>query len=272
MSSAASRRPAPPSSTRQGAPERSARAQARTASASTGGGRTRRRHRGDAAGFVPGRVGGRISVATRPRRGPGLGDRPGAVAGHRGRVARGPHPVRHGSRDALDVGGERRVMGDVIGRVLAHDVDDRRVGLLRVVQVGEPVAEAGAGVQQGGRRLPGHAAIAVRGAGHHALEQAQHAPHAVDAIQRRAEMHLRGAGIGEAGIDAARQQRPRQALGPVHGAGFSSRPGSGDSGTSRSATAASTRRRRARAPPGTAGCRCGHPGSGGDSRRRHGCR
>ena len=44
--------------------------------------------------------------------------------------------------NAFDVGGERRVVLDVIERVLAHDVDDPGAGFLGVVQVGGGVGEA----------------------------------------------------------------------------------------------------------------------------------
>jgi hypothetical protein len=38
----------------------------------------------------------------------------------------GAHPARHGLREGIDIGGERRIMLQVRGGVLAHDVDDRR--------------------------------------------------------------------------------------------------------------------------------------------------
>ena len=61
-------------------------------------------------------------------------------------------PRRVHARERLDVGGERRVVLAVIGRVVADDVDDRREGAARVVQVGEAVAEPGPEVQQGAGR------------------------------------------------------------------------------------------------------------------------
>src|SRR5205807_10070877 len=51
---------------------------------------------------------------------------------------------------------------------------------------------------------------------HHALEQAEHAAHALDAIKGRDKMHLRGAGIGEADVDAARDQCSHQTFRTVH--------------------------------------------------------
>jgi hypothetical protein len=84
------------------------------------------------------------------------------------------------------------------------------------VQVGEAVGEAGTEMQQGCGRLLGHARIAVGCAGRHALEQREHAAHALDAIERGDEMHFRGAGIGEADIHAAIDQRAHQTFGTVH--------------------------------------------------------
>ncbi len=147
---------------------------------------------------------------------PGGGDRGGAVPGDRFGVRRGPHPGRHRPGQALDVGGQRRVEADVIDRVLADDVDDAGIRLLGVVQVGEPIGEAGTEMQQRRGRRALHAEIAVGGTGHHALEQAEHAAHALDPVQRRDEMHLGGAGIGKADINAARHQGPHQTFRTVH--------------------------------------------------------
>ena len=62
--------------------------------------------------------------------------------------------MRERPGEALDVGGQRRVVVDVIDRVLADDVDDAGVCPLGVVQIGEPVGEAGTEMQQRRGRLP----------------------------------------------------------------------------------------------------------------------
>ena len=100
--------------------------------------------------------------------------------------------------------------------MLADDVDDAGMRLLGVVQIGKAVGEAGPEMQQRRGRRALHAEIAVGGAGHHALEQAEHAAHALDPIQRGDEMHLRGAGIGKADVNAARDQGPHQTFRTVH--------------------------------------------------------
>ena len=107
-------------------------------------------------------------------------------------------------------------MLEVIGRVLADDVDDARARLLRVVQIGEPVAEPGAEMKQRARGLAGHAVIAVGGAGDDAFEQAQHATHAFDFVESGDEMHFGSAGIGEADVDAVHDQRAHEAFCAVH--------------------------------------------------------
>ena len=104
----------------------------------------------------------------------------------------------------------------MIGRVIADDVHHRRRGLHGVVQVGKAVGEAGAQMQQRRRGFLRHARVAVGRAGRHALEQREHAAHALDAVERRDEMHFRRAGIGEADIDAAADQRPHQTFSAVH--------------------------------------------------------
>ena len=100
--------------------------------------------------------------------------------------------------------------------MLADDVDDAGIRFLGVVQIGKAIGEAGAEMQQRRCRRALHAEIAVRGTGHHALEQAEHAAHALDPVKRCDKMHLGGAGIGEADVNAARNQRPHQTFRTVH--------------------------------------------------------
>ncbi len=173
--------------------------------------------RGDRlVGLVPGGVGGQDQGRDLTRRGPRGLDRGGAVGGDVLGRRRGLHPVRDRPRQPLDVGGQRSVVGDVIGGMLAHHVDHAGVRLAGVVQVGEAVGEAGTEVQQGRGRLARHAPVAVGRAGHHALEQAEHAAHAGHLVQRGDKMHLRRAWVGEANIDPAGQQGSDKALGAVH--------------------------------------------------------
>ena len=100
--------------------------------------------------------------------------------------------------------------------MLADDVDDAGMGFLGVVQVGEAIGETGTEVQQRRGRRALHAEIAVGSPRHHPLEQAQHAAHTLDPIERGNEMHLGSAGIGEAHVNAARHQGPHQTFRTVH--------------------------------------------------------
>jgi len=104
----------------------------------------------------------------------------------------------------------------MIGRVVADDVEHRCPGAPGVVHVRERVRHARPAMQQRRRRLVGHTGIAVGRARHHALEQAEHAAHLGLAVERRDEMHLGGAGIGEADIHAVDEQRVAEAVGTVH--------------------------------------------------------
>src|SRR5262249_24067762 len=108
------------------------------------------------------------------------------------------------------------VQTTMISRVLADDVDDRHARSARVVQVRETVGEARAEVQQRACGFARHARIAVGRAGDDAFEEPEHATHAGLAVERRDEMHLGGAGIREADVDAAINQRREQTLGSVH--------------------------------------------------------
>ena len=125
-----------------------------------------------------------------------------------------PHGNRPGDR--FDVGLERRVQPLVIGGVVADHREQRRPRAARVVQVRQPVAQAGTEVQQYRRRPAGHPPVAVRGAGRHTLELAQHPPHFRHRVQRGHEMHLRRARVGEAHLHPAPGQRPDKRLRTVH--------------------------------------------------------
>lgn len=116
-------------------------------------------------------------------------------------------PHRHRTGERLDVGRQRRVVLQMLPRVIADDVQDRRAGAARIVQVGNAVRVAGPEVQQRHRGLAGHAAIAVRGARAHPLEQPEDRAHARHGIERTDERHLGRAGIGETDVDAGVARR-----------------------------------------------------------------
>ena len=89
-------------------------------------------------------------------------------------------------------------------------------GAPRVVDVGGAVREPGAAMEQRRGRPSRHSRVTVGASGHHCLREAEHAAHAGDLVERRDEVHLRRARVGEAGIDAARQKRANQAFGSIH--------------------------------------------------------
>ena len=184
-----------------------------------------RRHVGQRrARFVPGGVGRQDQRRDPPRRRARFRDRFGRDGGHCLGCRRALHPMRHRLRQTFDIGGQRRVIGEMIGRVIADDIDHRRIAALGVVDIGETVGETGSCVQQGSCRLVGHARIAVGRARDHALEQAEHAAHLRLAVERGDEMHFRCAGIGEADVDAARQQGVAQSVSAVHSSSRKSSP------------------------------------------------
>ena len=132
----------PPTRSTAGSPERSALAAPTTASSSTvartragvtGGGVPRLAPRhvggddqgGHAAGGAEGTLDGVDGVG-----GEGVGGR------------RRPEPARHRAGQALDVRGQRGVVGEVGGGVVADHVDDGGPGPPGVVEVGDAVAEA----------------------------------------------------------------------------------------------------------------------------------
>ncbi len=165
-----------------------------------------RQRRGRRSGHVaPGRI-GRQDQGGDPRHGARRHDRRLGSRPDVGRSGGLAHPVRHGPGERLDVAGQRRVVFDVIAGVIADDVDHRHPGALGVVQIGEAVGEPWPGVQQRRCGLAGHPGVAVGRPGRHALEQPEHAAHLRLAVERRHEMHLGRAGIGEADVDAVDEQ------------------------------------------------------------------
>jgi hypothetical protein len=119
-------------------------------------------------------------------------------------------------RESFRVGSQRRIERAVIGCLVTNDINHRRRGPARVVQIRQTVGEARAAMQQRRRRLFRHPCIAVGGTRHHAFEQAKHAMHAGNPVERGNEVHLRRARIGKAGRHAAVQQRMHQALSAIH--------------------------------------------------------
>jgi hypothetical protein len=100
--------------------------------------------------------------------------------------------------------------------VVADDIDDGGEGAPGVVQVGRAVGVARTQVQQGAGRRARHAAITVRRPGGYALEQTEHRAHPGLAVQGRDELHLAGAGVGEAGRDPVVGQGGDECVGAVH--------------------------------------------------------
>ena len=172
---------------------------------------------GRAPGLGPRHVGREDQGGHLPGRAHGGAHGLGRVPGHLLAVARGADPPRHRAGDGLDVALQRGVEGLVGQGVVTDDVDHRRVAPSGVVEVGPAVAEAGAEVEQRGRRLAGDAGVAVGRAGDHPLEQAQHAAHLGHVVEGGDEVHLRGAGVGEADVDPAGDEGADERVGAVHG-------------------------------------------------------
>jgi len=124
--------------------------------------------------------------------------------------------VAQRARQAFDVRGQWRVVLQVRDGMFAHHVDHAGTGPPGVVDVGQPVGQARPQVQQrgGGRVL--HAPPAVGRAGGDAFEQAQHRAHARVVAQRREEVHLRRAGVGETDVHPLVHQGLDEAFGTVH--------------------------------------------------------
>ena len=126
---------------------------------------------------------------------------------------------------ASDVALERRVERRVVGRVVADDVEQGRVRAPRVVEVRPAVGEPGPEVQQRRRGSAGDACVAVGRPGGHPLEEAEHRADLGDVVERGDEVHLGGAGVGEAGRHAVGRERRDQRARAVHASSRTRTPG-----------------------------------------------
>ena len=166
------------------------------------GHRRRASGRGRALRLAPSRVCGQDQRSHLARRRTCGGNGRGPVFSHAAGVGRRAHPPRNRPRQPFDVAGERRVILQVIGGVVPYDVDDRRMGLASVMQIGDPVAQTGAGVQESRGRFPRHAGVAVGATGGNAFKQTKNRRHLRHGVQGGHKVHLRCAGIHETGVHA----------------------------------------------------------------------
>ncbi len=111
---------------------------------------------------------------------------------------------------------KRRIMAQVIGSVLADEVDDRHLGSTGVVEIGEAIGETGAKMQKSACRFFRHPCIAVRSSGHDTFEEAEHATYFQRSVKRCDEMNFRGAGVGEARLNSSCHQRANQTFCAIH--------------------------------------------------------
>ena len=214
----------PPMNSAQRSPERRA---AAAASSTLGvGGRAGGGAGADAVGRVHGHtavgprdVGRQDERRHRPRAGrrrrPGRrGRRRPTPGGGLGGADERRHVAGHGGDVRLELG----VVGPVGEGVVAHDVDHGTVGPAGVVQVGQAVAEArargGAGWRPAARRC-GRSRRRRRWP----PPRTGRAPRAcpVHVVEGGDEVHLRGAGIHEAGVDPVVDEGADEGLGSVHG-------------------------------------------------------
>ncbi len=175
--------------------------------------RWRRQRRRMALRAAPGDIRGQDQRRDLPRAAARGGHGSGRVGRQRMGGLSHPQPVRHRPRECLDVGFERTVPALVRGGVIADHVDDRALRPPRVVQVGCGVGETRTQVQQRQRGLAGDARVAVGHATDCALEEPEHRPDLRQRAERRDEMHLGGAGVSEAHLDARIGHRAQQACG-----------------------------------------------------------
>ena len=105
------------------------------------------------------------------------------------------------------------------GGLIAHEVDDRRPGPARVVEIGERVGETCAQMQQRQRRAAAHARKAIGGTAADSFEQAQHGADLWRAVARNRKAVV-GVGVGKTrGAQQRRAQHVDRAAAVAGGPG-----------------------------------------------------
>lgn len=143
-------------------------------------------------------------------------DRLDRIAAELARRASCPEPLRIGPGDRLDVRSKRRIVAQMVSRMLSNDVDDGYPRTARVVQICETVGKTRPEMKESACRFPRHARIAVGGSRHHAFEESEDATHLRRSVKRCHQMHFRGAGVREAGFNPSGDHRGNQTFCPVH--------------------------------------------------------
>ncbi len=144
-----------------------------------------------------------------------LGSQQAQIAGGPGL----PGPVGDRTREIGDLATDQLVLrevGLVIAGIGAHYIDYRAVAAPGVVQVGDAVGETRSDMKQGKSRLVRHSGIAVGGACYHILLQAEYRAYRVRFTHLIHQLHLRGAWVGEAGIQTRIGQSLEKCLCSIH--------------------------------------------------------
>ena len=91
--------------------------------------------------------------------------------------------------------------------MLPDKIDNGHLCPACIVQIRETVGETGTEMQDGARRLFRHARITVRSSSHNSFEEAEHAAHFRQPVERSNQMNLRSARVCKTGVNTAGGQR-----------------------------------------------------------------
>ena len=174
-------------------------------------------HRSRIARLTPRAIGGDDESRDPPGRSQGRTDGGRCCLCDRAGALDLPNPAGNRARDPGYIGLERRFVLQVLHGVLSHDGHHRRPRFARVVQISERVPQARPGVEERGRGAARHPRVAVRRRSADAFEQAQHAAHALHAVERAHEFELRCARVHQAQVHPVPHQGCEQTFGAIHG-------------------------------------------------------
>lgn len=125
-------------------------------------------------------------------------------------------PTGDGADEPLKVHVQRWIRKAVPRGVLTDHAKDRRLCSPRVVEIGDPVGETGAKMQERHGRAVEHPRVAVRGARADPLKEPEYRLDAGHPVHRHDNRNFRGPRVGKADFDPAGRRGPYKRFRPIH--------------------------------------------------------
>ena len=111
-------------------------------------------------------------------------------------------PIRYWTSEANDIGRQQCIILQVIGGVVADDIDDRCRGAAGVVRLARPFARPGP-MQKCHSGFACNAAITISSTSCYTFKKTKYRPQPLNGVEGCNQMHFRGTGVAKTDIDTA---------------------------------------------------------------------